>query len=290
MIYMITNFPCSCCTLLCLCRFARQTDVETSPDADTPRPCGVALLECMMERNHEPVASAIVALAAQLQSQPLSAENILMREATYHSIGECFNHIRSKVDFKVWYESELRLMLQSQELTGLHGNILRARALWLIGVCGEELPPVPWADAFALAVQHIRAPDAVVALMAVSAVTALVSTVLEEQQFVSRPAVDQQLWLEGMEAHGDVPSGEELAAQANSEFNAHMDAVNKDLDNLIVGCFAVLPQLSEVESMVRVVQCVSASIELMGDRVRPHLQTITTALPQVSFHFFNVFC
>lgn len=26
------------------CSFARNVDVETSPDADTPRPCGVALL------------------------------------------------------------------------------------------------------------------------------------------------------------------------------------------------------------------------------------------------------
>lgn len=32
---------------------------------------------------------------------------------------------------------------------------------------------------------------------------------------------------------------------------------------------------------VRVLQCVSVAVELMGDRVRPHLATITTALPQV---------
>ena len=50
-----------------LCRFARQVDVETSPEADTPRPCGVALLECMLERAQAPVAAALLALAAQLQ-------------------------------------------------------------------------------------------------------------------------------------------------------------------------------------------------------------------------------
>lgn len=33
--------------------------------------------------------------------------------------------------------------------------------------------------------------------------------------------------------------------------------------------------------MVRVLQCVSATVELMGDRVAPHLATITNALPQV---------
>ena len=42
-------------------------DLETSPDADTPRPCGVALLECMLERAGKPVAAALLAMAAQLQ-------------------------------------------------------------------------------------------------------------------------------------------------------------------------------------------------------------------------------
>lgn len=45
---------------------------------------------------------------------------------------------------------------------GLYGNVLRARALWLIGVCGGELQPASWAEAFSLAVQHIQAPDLVV--------------------------------------------------------------------------------------------------------------------------------
>ena len=32
---------------------------------------------------------------------------------------------------------------------------------------------------------------------------------------------------------------------------------------------------------VRVLQCVSSSVELLGDRLRPHLHTICSALPQV---------
>ncbi len=31
---------------------------------------------------------------------------------------------------------------------------------------------------------------------------------------------------------------------------------------------------------VRVLQCVSSSVELLGDRLRPHLATICSALPQ----------
>ncbi len=45
---------------------------------------------------------------------------------------------------------------------GLYGDVLKARALWLIGVCGSELQPGPWAEAFSLAVRHIQASDLVV--------------------------------------------------------------------------------------------------------------------------------
>lgn len=49
--------------------YIRSMDVESSPDADTPRPIGVGLLLCMLERGGEPVAKALIALAAQLQQQ-----------------------------------------------------------------------------------------------------------------------------------------------------------------------------------------------------------------------------
>lgn len=45
---------------------------------------------------------------------------------------------------------------------GLHGSILRAGALWLIGVCGGELQPAPWAEACTLTVQHLAHADVVV--------------------------------------------------------------------------------------------------------------------------------
>jgi hypothetical protein len=47
--------------------YVRATDVESSPDADTPRPCGLALLLCMLERAPGAVAAALVALAGRLQ-------------------------------------------------------------------------------------------------------------------------------------------------------------------------------------------------------------------------------
>lgn len=45
---------------------------------------------------------------------------------------------------------------------GLYGDVLRARALWLVGVCGGELQQGTWAEALSLCVKHIQAPDFVV--------------------------------------------------------------------------------------------------------------------------------
>ena len=80
---------------------------------------------------------------------------------------------------------------------GLHGAVLRAGALWLLGVCGAELGPAPWGEALALVVRHLASPDLVVALMAVSALTVLLSNCLEESQFVGHSPQRKRLMLEG---------------------------------------------------------------------------------------------
>ena len=77
--------------------YMRSMDVETSPDADTPRPCGVALLVCMLDRSRDAVAQTILALAAQIQSAASTPENVLLREACYRAIGECFTHLSQQV-------------------------------------------------------------------------------------------------------------------------------------------------------------------------------------------------
>ena len=61
-----------------------------------------------------------------------------------------------------------------------------ARAAWLVGVCGGELPPPLWGEALACLVRHMGSPDLVLALSAVSALLALLSTFIE-QQHVSLP-------------------------------------------------------------------------------------------------------
>ncbi len=268
---------------------ARGVDAETSPDADTPRPCGVALLECMLERAEEATAGALVALAAELQAVALTPATALPREATYRAIGEVFPHLRGRVDFGGWYASELRGLLAAGEveLAALEGRVLVARALWLVGVCGEELAPPAWGEAFGLAVRHVAAQDAVVALMAVSAATSLIGAALEEQQYVRQPREAQRLWHDGPGGGGAGAAAaagaavDEAAAQARAAYEAHAAAVEGSLDALLGGLFALLPRLTEVESMVRVLQCVSAAVELMGARVRPHLGAVADALPRV---------
>jgi len=47
--------------------YIRSLELETAPDADTPRPVGVGLLLCMLERGGEGPGRALIDLAARLQ-------------------------------------------------------------------------------------------------------------------------------------------------------------------------------------------------------------------------------
>jgi hypothetical protein len=273
---------------------ARQVaDVESSPESDTPIHCGVALLQCLLERSDENVTNSLLGMASQLQSQQkLTVDNILLREAAYRAVGECFLHIRHKVNFNDWYKNELRGILQQQQQDTLggvfsHDNVIKARALWLIGVCGEELLTEAWDEAFTLAVQYIQSPDLVQALQAVTVVTALLGNVLEEERFIAQPEDTKQLLLQGMEPvipyHGAAndDEAEDINAKLQAEFNAHTGAIARNVDNIMNNCFALLPRLEEVESMVSTLVCVSVTIEVMGEKVQPHLGSITGALPRV---------
>ena len=50
----------------------RSQDVETGPDADTPRPCGLALLLCMRDRGTENTEAALIGYASRLQVSLMS--------------------------------------------------------------------------------------------------------------------------------------------------------------------------------------------------------------------------
>ena len=59
-------------------------------------------------------------------------------------------------------------------------QLLCARALWLIGVCGTDLPNRHWAAAYPLLVHYMSVQDLVLSLTALGAVLAMTAVVLEE--------------------------------------------------------------------------------------------------------------
>lgn len=67
-------------------------------------------------------------------------------------------------------------------LQDISSNALRARALWLIGACGSDLPQNLWEEALLLVAQHMQASDLVVSLTAVAALMPLLTIILEEEQ------------------------------------------------------------------------------------------------------------
>ena len=79
-------------------------------------------------------------------------------------------------------------------LQDISSNALRARALWLIGACGSDLPQNLWEEALLLVAQHMQASDLVVALTAVAALMPLLTIILEEEQ-VKRNTPTQRLHL-----------------------------------------------------------------------------------------------
>lgn len=153
----------------------------------------------MLERGEQPVAAALIGLAARLQQQQATAaaggggggggaEAVLMREACYRCIGEGYNHVSSHINFAAWYQGELRPQLEQRLPAFLSGSadlfaaVLQARALWLVGVCGSDLPRPLWTQACDLVIRHMGARDLVVALMAVSSAMGLAALILDDQQ------------------------------------------------------------------------------------------------------------
>ncbi len=63
----------------------------------------------------------------------------------------------------------------------LQQRVLVARAAWLVGVCGGELPPPLWGEALVHLIRHMGSPDLVLALFSVSAVLSLLSVFIEQQ-------------------------------------------------------------------------------------------------------------
>lgn len=65
-------------------------------------------------------------------------------------------------------------------------RLLCARALWLIGVCGTDLPSQHWTSAYNTLVHYMSVYDLVIALTALGAILAMTAVVLEEVSAVEQ--------------------------------------------------------------------------------------------------------
>ena len=263
--------------------FAREVDLETSPDADTPRPCGIGLLECMLEYSPDHVRKSIVSLAQRVAQNPSTADDAVMaREAVYRIVGECFPHLKNVISFDQWYTSELSGIIAGTDawLAGLSSfsrSMLTSRCIWLVGVCSEEMSVMPFVEAVGLCTAKIKDQDLVVSLMAVSAVGAMLTQVIEEQAFTLQPQRTRFLLMDASAAASE--EEDNIIKQAELEFKMHMDAIIASLDAMVANCFELLPNLSEVESMVRVVQCITSAVELVGEKISGHFESFTRCVP-----------
>ncbi|KAG1678184.1 hypothetical protein FOA52_016121 [Chlamydomonas sp. UWO 241] len=281
--------------------YARSMDVESGPDADTPRPIGVGLLLCMLERGGDDVVTALLMLASRMQAvSPPTQESVLVREACYRCIGEGYNHVQGSISFQVWYENELRPQLVGrlpQLLAGsqdLSSSVLQARALWLLGVCGQNLDAQQWCGGYQLLVRHMEVQDLVVALTAVSGALALTAAIMDDQQALeqydaaTKPKTGMPNMMEALqlrETSAQVLEGgeevDEVIAETRKRVEQRLQALGETMSAALGGCFKLLERLSEVESMVRVLQLVSVLVEVMGTRILPHLGVVAGALPHI---------
>ncbi|BDA43024.1 Importin-11 [Coccomyxa sp. Obi] len=270
--------------------YVRSTDVESSPDADTPRPCGLALLICMLERGPDTITAALIALATKLQAQALTPEAVLAREAVYRAIGEGFFRpsVAAQVNFPAWYSSELAELLQvngngPQGAGQLLRSVLVARAAWLVGVCGTDLPLPLWAAACAALTSHVGDADLVLALTAVSAAMSLCTALLERQHAIRQA---QERKKDGPDAHLGLLFLSKRNTEAEDpvkvqEHDARVAALSTGASSLFAALFGLLNRLEEAESKVRVLQLVSVTVEVLGDNAQAHLGAVASALPQV---------
>lgn len=279
--------------------YIRSLELEAAPDADTPRPVGVGLLLCMLERGGEGPGRALIDLAARLQSQGDGAppDVLLMREACYRAIGEGFPHVSSFISFASWYSAEiapqLRDRLPAFKTPGganIIMAVLQARALWLVGACCAELPQQQWVEAYGLCVAHMSSADLVVALQAVQAVMMMTAALLDDQALLDQ-ANAAQLQASKQAARGGAAIDaalnaaealdQEAVVAARERLAWRGEALQALLSELLSSCFGLLGRLSEAESRVRLLQLVSVVAEAAGEALRPHLGALAAALPQV---------
>lgn len=61
-------------------------------------------------------------------------------------------------------------------------HVLHARAIWLVGVMGNRLPPELWTEALGLVASGLSRSDLVLALSSVASLIAMTAGILEDKE------------------------------------------------------------------------------------------------------------
>ncbi|KAK9788462.1 hypothetical protein WJX73_006537 [Symbiochloris irregularis] len=232
--------------------FVRSGDVEASPDADTPRACGVALLLCMLERGGNVVAHTLMNLASRLQGEGRQGQEVvILREAVYRGLGEALMQMEPLMPFAQWWQGELRhLVVSCLQAEQQQANSLQK--------------PVT--------------------------ASLLAGAVLEDEQFVRRrmgARMPRGNWLPNQMAlplaalFGGLHNLDTLSPDQEQNFNARLSTLEQAAPAMLPALFELLGRVEEVESRLRGLQLVSIIVEVLGAQALPVLGTIAQYLPQL---------
>jgi hypothetical protein len=226
-------------------------------EAESPRPCGHALLLCMAVRQPEVVCNVVLSYAEELQQQqPPTTDTWVLRDACYHAIGACAARLRGKIDFDQWYRAELRVHLDAPaEGTELLQRVLQARALWLTSQFVTNTASTETkSHAVQAVLRFMGSADVKLALVAARVLYVLI---VSRRADVLGPDGGEG----GTEAQGAGLYGA-LAGQA------------------LERCFSLLRRVQEVENVVALLRLLALFLIHAGDGLIPHFDALANALPQ----------
>jgi hypothetical protein len=178
-------------------------------------------------------------------------QNALFRDAVYHAIGLGAVILKEAVNFKQWFEVELKMVLEMPpaQHNPMAARILCMRAVWLIGRFSSHLSEQECHSIYGALVTQLRCLDVVVAMQA--------AHVLSHMRFNAALLIEM------------------------SSVHPLKSSFDQFLGDALGGCFDLLDRVHEIECKIVLLKLVSILVESVGKRSAPHLGRIVQMLPKV---------
>jgi hypothetical protein len=111
--------------------YVRSADVESSPDADTPRPVGIKLLLAMLERGEDPIAALLLEITVRL----------MVRHFFFPRLSSCFlrSAEHSLFHLACWLISAMRASIIDIEVLWVCALVLPARGRLIVMRVATEI-------------------------------------------------------------------------------------------------------------------------------------------------------